>query len=64
MPFSLRRQCPECAHGIGVARTAVVLQDRPSVFMVTLACQTCLHEWYVEYEVPSGSSNPAEKRES
>jgi hypothetical protein len=52
MPMSVRRQCPECTHGIGVARTAIVLPDRPSVFVVTLVCQSCHHEWPVDYEPP------------
>ena len=32
----------------------MVLPERPSVFVVTLACQLCLHEWHVEYELPFG----------
>jgi len=66
MPMSVRRQCPQCSQGIGVARSATVLPDRPSVFVITLACQLCLHEWHVEYELPPGDgpSAPPDKSHS
>ena len=66
MPMSVRRQCPQCTVGIGIARSATVLPDRPTVVVVTLACQSCGHEWKVKHELPpvDPTSNPPEKLES
>jgi len=49
MPMSIRRECPECAVGIGIARRALIVPGRKG-YVVTLACQSCGHEWEVEAE--------------
>jgi transcription elongation factor Elf1 len=49
MPMSLRRQCPKCTDGVGVAKSVQTVAERP-VVIVTLACESCHHEWQVEQD--------------
>ena len=51
MPMSVRRPCPACATGDGVAHSVTTVPDRP-VVTVTLVCDSCGHEWQVERESP------------
>jgi len=58
MPLSVRRPCPACGSGEGVARKVATVPDRP-VVKVTLACGSCGREWEIEYESPPlGASKP------
>ena len=61
MPMSVRRPCPACATGEGVARKVATVPDRP-VVILTLVCESCQHEWQVELESPpaveSNGHNP------
>ena len=51
MAMSVRRPCPACATGEGVARKVATVPGRPLV-KVTLACESCGHEWEIECESP------------
>jgi hypothetical protein len=49
MSMSVRRECPVCVGGIGVARRAAIVAGKPGV-TVTLVCEACGHEWEVQHE--------------
>jgi uncharacterized Zn finger protein len=49
--MSVRRPCPACGTGEGVARKVTTVPGRPFV-KVTLACESCGHEWEIEHESP------------
>ena len=49
MSMSVRRECPVCVGGIGVARRAAIVAGTPGV-TVTLVCESCGHEWEVHHE--------------
>jgi hypothetical protein len=49
MPMSVRCECPVCVGGIGVARRARIVAEKPGV-TVTLVCEACGHEWGVQHE--------------
>jgi len=51
MPTSVRRQCPACGTGAGVAHKVATVLGRP-VVIVTLVCESCQHEWQVEVDSP------------
>jgi hypothetical protein len=56
MPMSVRRQCPACGTGLGVAHKVATMPGRP-VVIVSLACQSCGHEWEIEHESPPLTPN-------
>ena len=51
MAMSVRRLCSACATGEGVARKVATVPGRP-VVKVTLACESCGHEWEIENDSP------------
>lgn len=49
MPLSVRRrECPECAEGVGLARRVEKVAGQTAV-LVTLECLSCGHESVVEH---------------
>jgi hypothetical protein len=59
MPLSVRRECPVCVNGTGLARRAVVVPEKPGV-AVTMACQSCGHEWTIQHDPPPPFTPPDE----
>jgi hypothetical protein len=58
----INRKCPVCAVGMGLARRAII--GPANRLRVLLACQSCLHEWEVEEEVPITSPSGSRKTEA
>jgi hypothetical protein len=51
--MSVRRQCPACGVGVGVARSVSSIPGQPFA-IVTLVCQPCQHEWRVKIDSTQG----------
>ena len=49
----INRKCPVCGAGTGLARHAVI--GPANRVRVLLACQSCLHEWEVEEDLPNNT---------
>ena len=49
MAISVRRECPVCVGGIGVARRAAIVAGKAGV-TVTLVCEACGHAWEIQHE--------------
>ena len=50
----INRKCPVCGLGAGLARHAII--GPSNRVRVLLACQSCLHEWEIEEELPTAPS--------
>ena len=46
----LKRRCPKCTTGVGVAFSVRTLPDRPGILKIGLRCEACAHKWTVEFD--------------
>ena len=52
MKDPLKRLCPACQQGVGLAIAVSTLADRSDTVSVRLTCQSCRHEWSVDHKDP------------